>query len=334
MAIAGTELKWYQSKVVNDTTSNGGRISTTVIPSGSSNSWWPNFTEAQLATGATQWRKSFLRIDNATNDIGYNLRIGLQKPTPGADKLYLAKGTHTDIQSGTGSLELYGCGNLNANVVTGAVSITVSLEDASVTIFRVGDLIRISDQVLTVAAGVVTIVSGNAEIKTIDTVSVTGSVATITFLSALSYDFSTTGTTVSSLITESTVTGTTTSKTVTSVAGTFAEENMVVGNLGSIYQVLTFTFSSATAFTVTSDEVTFSPNTGTISSTYAPTNVGVGASYFSVPPSCWGGTYTSGDTVVITTIPACVPVWEKRIIPSGSSAVSSQTRSLYTSIDS
>ena len=334
MAIVGSELKWYQSKVVNDTTSNGGRISTTVIPSGLSNSWWPNFTEAQLAVGATQWRKSFLRIDNANNDVGYNLRIGLQKPTPGADKLYLAKGTQVDIQSGTGSLALYGCGNLNANVVTGDVSITVSLEDGSVTIFRVGDLIRISDQVLTVAAGIVTVVSGNAEIKTIDTVSVTGSVATITFLSALSYDFSTTGTTVSSLIAEPTVTGTTTGKTVTSAAGTFTEANMTVGNLGSIYQVLTFTFSSATAFTVTSDEVTFATATGNISSTYAPTNVGVGASYFSVPPSCWGGTYANGDTVVITTVPACVPVWEKRVLSSGSGAISSQTRSLYSSVDS
>ena len=334
MAIVGSELKWYQSKVVNDTTSNGGRISTTVIPSGLSNSWWPNFTESQLASGATQWRKSFLRIDNATNDVGYNLRIGLQKPTPGVDKLYLAKGTHTDIQSGTGSLALYGCGNLDASVTTGGSTITVLLEDASVTIFRAADLIRISDQVLSVAGGIVTVESGNSEVKVIDTVGVVGSVATITLTAPLSYDFSATDTTVSSLISESTVTGTTTGKVVTSTSGTFTEANMTVGNLGSIYQVLTFTFSSATAFTVTSDEVTFSPNTGTISSTYAPTNVGVGASYFSVPPSCWGGTYTNGDTVVITTIPACVPVWEKRIIPSGSSAVSSQTRSLYSSVDS
>lgn len=334
MAIVGSELKWYQSKVVNDTTSNGGRISTTVIPSGLSNSWWPNFTEAQLAAGATQWRKSFLRIDNANNDIGYNCRIGLQKPTPGADKLYFAKGTQTDIQSGTGSLALYGSGKLDASVVTGASTITVLLEDGAVTIFRNGDLIRISNQVLTVNSGVVTVTSGNAEIKTINTVSVLGSVATITLTSALNYDFSATDTYISSMIEEATVTGATTGKVVTSTAGTFTEANMTVGNLGSLYQVVTFTFTSATNFTVASDEVTFATATGSISSTYAPTNVGVGASYFSVPPACWGGTFAPGDTVVITTIPPCIPVWEKRIVAAGTSTIAAQVRTMMTFVDS
>jgi hypothetical protein len=121
---------------------------------------------------------------------------------------------------------------------------------------------------------------------------------------------------------------------VTSVAGTFAEANMAVGNLGSLYQTLTFTFTSATTFTVTSDEVTLLPNTGSISSTYAPTNVPVGASYFSVPPTCWGGTFALGNTVVITTVPPCIPVWEKRIVDSGSSAIASQTRTLMAFVES
>jgi hypothetical protein len=81
MAIVGTDLKFYQSKVVNDTNSNGGRISTNEVVSGQSNSWWPNLTEAQLASGLTQYRKSFLRVNNAANETGYNARIGLFKPT-------------------------------------------------------------------------------------------------------------------------------------------------------------------------------------------------------------------------------------------------------------
>lgn len=334
MAIVSNELKFYQSKVVNDTTSNGGRISTNLITSGLSNSWWPNFTEAQLASGATQWRKSFLRIDNANNDIGYNVRVCLQKPTPGSDKLYFAKGTQSDIQSGTGSLGLYGSGKLDASVLTGVSTITVLLEDAAVTIFRAADLIRISDQVLTVSGGAVTVTSGNAEVKVINTVSVSGSIATITLTSALSYDFAATNTYVSSMISEPTVTGTTTGKVVTSTLGTFVEANMVVGNLGSLYQTLTFTFTSASAFTVASDEVTLSTTTGSISSTYAPTNVAVGASYFSIPPSCWTGTWALGDTLVITTIPACIPVWEKRVVASGSSAIASQTRTLMVFVES
>jgi len=334
MAIVGSELKFYQSKVVNDTNSNGGRISTNLITSGLSNSWWPNFTEAQLASGVTQWRKSFMRIDNANNDVGSNCRIGLRTPTAGADSLYIAKGTQSDLQSGTGSLALCGAGKLDAGVVAGASTITVLVEDGAVVIFRTGELIRISDQVLSVTGGVVTVTSGNAEVKVIDTVSTTGSVTTLTLTSALSYDFSATNTYVSSLLAETTVTGTTTAKTVTSSLGTFTEANMTVGNLGSLYQVLTFTFTSATNFTCASDEVTLSTATGSISSTYAPTNVAVGASYFSVPPSCWGGTFAIGDTVVITTVPPCIPVWEKRIVASGASAIASQTRTLMVFVES
>jgi hypothetical protein len=299
-----------------------------LIPSGQSNTWWPNLTEAQLASGVTQYRKGFIRVDNANNDVGYNCRIGLWKPTPGSDFLYLIKGTQTDTQATVGST-LYGAGSLDASVLTGVSEIDVLVEDGATTIFRAGGLIRISDQV-TVGG------SGNAEVKTIATggVSVLGDVVTLTLTSALANDYSDTNTWVCSLIEEATVTGTTTGKVVTSAAGTFDETEMVVGNLGSIYQVVTFTFTSATAFTVTSDEVTFSPNTGAIGSTYAPTNIPVGASYFSVPPACWGGTFVSGNTVVITTIPPCVPVWEKRVVPVGATAIASQTRTLMTFIES
>lgn len=334
MAILGNELKFYQSKVVNETSTNGGRISTTLIPSGQSNAWWPNYTEAQLASGVSQYRKSFLRIDNANNDIGYNVRIGLQVPTAGNDMLYISKGTQIDTQADVAALDWYGAAKLDASVLTGVSTITVLLEDTAVEIFRAGDLVRISNQVLSVVNGVVTVVSGNAEVKEIDSVTVEGSVATIVLTGAISYDFSATNTYVSSLIAEATVTGTTASKVVTSVAGTFDATQMVVGNLGSIYQVVTLTFTSATAFTATSDEVTFSPNTGSIASTYAPTNVGVGASYFSIPPACWGGTFAAGNTVVITTVPPCVPVWENRVLDADSSAIASQTRTLMVFVES
>lgn len=328
MAIVGSELHYYQSKVVNDTASNGGRISTTLITSGQSNTWWPNVTQAQLTSGATQYRKGFVRVDNANNEVGYNFRAGLWKPTPGSDSLYLIKGTQTDIQSGVGAT-LYGAGTLDSSVLAGVSEIDVLVEDGAVTIFRDGDLIRISDQ--TTVGG-----SGNAEIKEIDTggVSVDGDVVTLTLTSQLANAYSNTNTYVCSLIEEAEVKGTTSNKVVTSAAGTFDATLMSVGNLGSIYQIVTFTFTSATAFTVTSDEVTFSPNTGSILSTYAPTNVGVGASYFSVPATCWGGTFVTGNTVVITTIPPCVPIWEKRIIPSSAAEIASQTRTLMFFIES
>jgi hypothetical protein len=129
------------------------------------------------------------------------------------------------------------------------------------------------------------------------------------------------------------VTGTVTNKVVTSTAGTFDETQVTVGNLGSIYQELTLTFTSSSAFTVASDEgITLAG--GTTGSTYAPTNFSVGASYVSIPPAAFGGTYVNGDTVVFVTVPPCVPIIEKRVIPAGSVAISSQTRSLMFFIES
>lgn len=329
MAIVGTDLKFYQSKVVNDTNSNGGRITTTEILSGQSNAWWPNLTEAQLATGLTQYRKSFLRVNNSDDLTGYNCRIGLWKPTPGSDELYLFAGTQTDIQSDISSPDLYGAGKLDVSVLAGVSEIDVLVEDGTTTIFRAGDLIRISDQT-SVGSG------GNAEYKVIDTggVSVAGDVVTLTLTSALANDYSSTNTYVSSIYETAEVKCSTTGKVVTSTAGTFDESLMTLNNLGTLYQTLTFTFTSASAFTVTSDELTLSPNTGSTASTYAPVNLAVGLPYFSVSPGAWGGTFAANDTVVITTVPPAVPVWEMRYVPVGAAAIASQTRTLMVFIES
>jgi len=326
MAITGSELNYYQSKVVNDTASNGGRISTTLITSGTSNTWWPNVTEAQLTSGAIQWRKGFVRVDNAANEIASSLRVGLWRPTPGSDELYLAEGTQTNIQSSFGTPDLYGCGSLDTSVVTGANTLDVLVEDGAVILFRDNELIRISSET---ALG-----TGTAEVHTINgTPSILGDVVTITIDGTLANDYSDTDTYVSSLIETTNLTGTTINKVVTSSAGTFAEASMVVGNLGSIYQVLTFTFTSATAFTVASDEgITLAG--GTISSTYAPTNMSVGASYFSIPPACWGGTWVLGDTLAITTVPPSLPILEKRVVPAGAAAISTQSRGLIFLVES
>jgi hypothetical protein len=267
-------------------------------------------------------------VDNAANETATTLRVGLWRPTAGEDSLYLAKGTQTNIQSGFGSPALYGVGALDDSVLTGASSIDVLVEDGAVIIFRDGESIRISNET-SLGTG------GTAEIHTISgTPSVVGDVVTITLAGTLANDYSDTNTYVSSLIEATDVKGATASKTVTSASGgTFDETKMVVGNLGSIYQIVTFTFTSATAFNVTSDAgITLAG--GTVDTTYAPTNVGKGASYFSVPATCWGGTFAAGNTVVITTIPPAVPILEKRIVPAGCTAFSSQSRGLMFFVES
>lgn len=41
-----------------------------------------------------------------------------------------------------------------------------------------------------------------------------------------------------------------------------------------------------------------------------------------------------GDTVVITTVPPSVPIWEKRIIPAGTSAIALLDRTLVITVES
>ena len=327
MAILGTELVYYASATVNDTSSNGGRISANEVVSGGSNTWWPNVPEADLTTGKTQWRKGFVRVDNAANETASVLRVGLWRPTTGDDELYLALGSQTNIQSGFGSPNLYGCGKLNSSVLTGASSIDVLVEDGTVIIFRNGEKIRISNET-SLGSG------GTAEVHVINgTPSVAGDVVTITLTGTLANDYSSTNTYVASLIETTSLAGSTTGKSVISSAGTFTEANMTVGNLGSIYQVLLFTFTSSSAFTVTSDAGIILAG-GTIDTTYAPTNVGKGASYFSIPATCWGGTWATNDTLQITTIPPALPILEKRVVPVGASAFGSQSRGLMFFVES
>lgn len=328
MAITGSELVYYASQTVNDTSSNGGKISSTEWVSGAASSPWPVIPEATLTAGTTQWRKGFVRVDNAGDETASVLRVGLWQTTPGGDRIYLALGTQTNIQSGFGTPDLYGVGKLNASVLTGENEIEVLVEDGTTTIFRDGDLIRIYDET-SLGTG------GSAEFHTIATggVSVDGSVHTLTLETNLANDYSSTDTYVSSMIVATDVKGSTTGKSVTSAAGTFTESNMVVGNIGSIYQTVTFTFTNATTFTVTSDAgITLAG--GTISVTYAPTNVSKGSSYFSVATSCWGGTFANGDTVVITTVPPSVPILEKRIVPAGCTAFGAQNRTLMFFVES
>lgn len=328
MAIQSSDINFYQSQNVNFTASNGGKISTTAIPSGLSNTWWPVISEATLNAGATRWRKCFIRIDNAQNTPGTNFRTSLWKPTPGEDFLYLALGTQTDIQSDLSAPNLFGTGTLDTNIVANVtVTFDVVVEDGTVVIFRDGELIRVSDET---AVG-----TGNAEYAVISgTPTVVGDIVTITIANALQNSYSLTNTRVSSVIEVSNVASTVTGKTVTSANGIFNEANVVVGYLGSIYQTLTITFSSNNAFTVTSDVLTFASPNGTIGNVFAPTNVGVGASYVSIPPTCWGGTFTNGDTVEFTTVPASVPIWEKNVIPTGCAAISLQSRTLVVTVES
>lgn len=327
MAIISTELNWYMSKVVSFAATNGGRISLNKITNNLANYWWPNISLSELASGAARRRKSFLRIDNPNDEVASSVQIWLWKPTPGADQLYLFNGTQTDIQSDITTPDLFGAGILETSVSASGTELRVTVEDPTKIIFRDGETLRISDET-TVGE------SGNAEFVVVSgTPTFEGSVAVITLAAGLVNSYVDDVTWVSSIIEKTNITGSVISPTVTSIAGTFDDSLVTVSNLGSLYQQITLTFTGSSDFVATSDEVGFSVE-GSINSEFAINNVSVGATYFVIPSSCWGGTFQNGDIVTFITVPPAVPIWEQNYIPSGSPAINSQTRAIVTRVTS
>ena len=147
MSIVAAELEWYQPAVRNDTTSNGGRMTATVITSGVKNNIWPDVPQAERIAGSNKYRKVFIKVSNDDDDTLFSSRIFVETFTPGDDAVLIFAGTQTDTQNDlTGSERLYGSGQLAANVSAAATVITVDTEGASFNYFQDGDTIRISDK--------------------------------------------------------------------------------------------------------------------------------------------------------------------------------------------
>lgn len=321
MPVLASELKLYRPTVVNDTASNGGRLSTVQEPSGLTNSRWPAIDPDWATAGLTLYRKGFLKIDNADNLPASNMRVGLFKSVPGDLRLFLLAGTQTDLQSGVGSTK-FGSGSLNSNVSAGASSISVLVERGADIVFRNGDEIVITDRATRTGAG-------NLEYHTVNgTPSVAGDVVTIPLTGTLANGYSSSNTQVMSLLPLGTIQTSVGTPTVTSASGTFSAAGMAAHNIGGLYQLWTFTFTSATAFGCVGDTVG-SVGSGNIGSIFAPNNPTFGSPYLTVNPAAWGGTFQVGDTVQVLTTPAAAPFWEQLVIPAGATNLQAFNRSLW-----
>lgn len=316
MGVSTNEVKLYRSQTVNDTSSNGGRLSSVEISDGEVNGVWPDIPQSERAAGSTKYRKLFVKFASATDDKAYNVKVGLLQPTAADDRVQLFTATQDAVQSSiTGAESLFGAGKLNSTVLSGVTSVDVLVEHGGTVIFRDGQLIRISDKA-TIDG------SGNEEFVTISgTPSVVGNVVTITFTPALTQGYSQTNTYLSGLLEVGDVIGAISNKVVTSSAGTFDETKPVVHSIGGIRQQWTATFSSATNFSVAGDTVG-AVGSGNISTSFAPTNASFGTPYLTIPSNTWGGTFSANDTVTFYTTPAAVPIWCRRVCPAGASSLS------------
>jgi len=325
MAIVASELVMYKAASMNDTSSNGGRLSTAVVVSGAKNNAFLDVNQADRVAGVTNFRKVFYKVDNFANLALQNPTLFVEKITNGDDALYIHAGTATDTQASlTGTERLYGAGTLAAAVTAGANVCTVTVEDPAVVIFADGDLVRVSTQpdintggvteIMTIAVGGVGAATGN------------DIVLTFTAPFANSYVI---GNKVASLMPIANIATSFTTPAVTSTAGTLdtVANPITLSNVATIDETWTITFTSATAFSVLG-AVTGIVGAGNTTSNTLPNNPDYGQPYFTLPFAAFGGAWLSGDTIVFNTSSATTPVWLKKVVPAGAASLTANTSTI------
>lgn len=151
MSIQSSEIKWYKSVLVNDTTANGGVMSSDEIVDGVKNNLWPDVPQAERDAGSTKYRKTFIKVANDDDLTLIDPRIFIETRTAGDDNIVLMAGSQTDTQAEADDYtRFYGAGDLDGDVAAGDGVIVVTVEsgngDGGQAIFQDGDLIRISDK--------------------------------------------------------------------------------------------------------------------------------------------------------------------------------------------
>lgn len=321
MAISRPELQTFRPQVFDDSPANGGRITAVEIIPGTNQNLFPDAGVTERAAGSTKYRKVFYKNNAVSDDPLQNTKIYIEFPTPGDDMVYMFVGTNQDTQADlTGSEDRFGAGTLNADVLGGATSIDVLVEDGSIDIFRNSEFIRISDK--PDLDGV-----GNSEIVQIHPVTAItelAGVVTVPLATGLVNPYlAATPTYVSSLVQAGTLEPTFDNFLVTSgLSGTYDEiaNPLPLSNRGTIEQEWTLTFTNGTDYNAVGDTVgALGP--GSTGGDFSPNNPDWGVPYFTLLSAGFGGTYQAGDTIVFQTHPAAAAIWHERIIPPGAAAL-------------
>lgn len=322
MAIVPAEIKFYKPETVDDTSSNGGRMSAIALTSGAKNNVWPDVSQSERTAGSTKFRKVFWKVENDA-DLGLVLpKIFEEQHSPGDDYVVFFAATQVDTQGGiTGSERKYGGGQLDANVNSGVNVFDVATENAGENYFQDGDKIRISDKTD------INDVGNNEEEHVINgTPTYSVNVATITIVGTLANAYVAVNTRVQSIYEPpATIKGAFDAFVVTSASGLYDEVtpgNIIVDSIGGIEQVWTLTFTSPTAFDITGD-TKGSVGSGNTSSDVTPNNPDFTKPYFSMLAAGFSGTYAALDTITFDSAPASVAIWEKRVVPAGAASLAS-----------
>lgn len=294
--------------------------------SGGADSYFPRASDAERVAGRTWHSKRFYKAHSATNETLSNSYLVLDKPTPGDDKVLLFAGTQTNTQGDlTGSELKYGAGVLNTSANSGTSTLVVDV-DASAgadNIFRNAMRVRITDKATPDA------LTGNETIRTISGApSVVGDQVTITLSTVLDVTYGA-GAKVGGILEVGDIECSITGFTVTSAGGTYDDTTypIVGSNKGCVEDSITLTFTSGTAFNITSANLG-SLGSGSIGAGASPTNPDFSVPYWSMVSTGFGGTFLTGDTITFSTHPASAPFFLKQIIPPNAASLAGNSTTI------
>ncbi len=208
----------------------------------------------------------------------------------------------------------------------------VDVEDISLApggsdpIFRNGDTIRITNKDVPSSAGGTVefnIINGAPTVANDTEVTIT---LTTGLLNNYNTDDNTYGTRVMSVYEPANVEGSYTDLVVDNASdGDFDDTGypILLDNIGTIEQEVTLSFTSSTVFTAASDVagVTMTGGTVTPGLDWSPDNPDVSKDYFILDYDGFLGTWADTDSLVFNTHPASFAVWQKRVIPAGSTSL-------------
>ena len=315
MTILLASLQAFQAETANDTTANGGRRGTVEIVSGAAQNVFPYVFRADRIAGLLRYRKLFYINNDDTDQTLYNAAPFFHIPPDGDHYLWWHVGTFDDTQADiTGTERRYGAAKISTAATATSSTVVVTVKNADQTsMFADGDPIMISGKLTPDST------TGAEEQNTISGAPVvSGLEVTITTATALANDYAI-GAVVSSGKAAADIACTITGWVETwSGTGAYDEGSypVITNNIGTVYDTWTLTFSDATNFTV-SGAVEGNVGAGTTAADFAPLNAARSNNpFFALEAAGFSGTPAAGDTIVWTTNPAELPIWETLTIPA------------------
>ena len=133
MSITPNDLGFYKPTAVNESASNGGRMSHVPFTDAAVGNIFNSVYTDTLAAAQTHYRKAFCKVGNDNDEIATSCLIAMLRPANADDEVTFFLGAQTDTQGDlTGAEQQFGCGQLASDITTGATSLIVTTEGGSV----------------------------------------------------------------------------------------------------------------------------------------------------------------------------------------------------------